>query len=148
MSEESNQPSRRGQIFLFLCWLVLFLGFAAYFDLSSHSGVEDAARYNSTKAQINTLKAVLLAFNKRTDAWPTSKEGLLVLTQPKPDPKNTETSVCLLKPSALVDPWGSDFQYAYPAQRSKDAFDLWSMGADKRSGTDDDIGNWTQTATK
>lgn len=146
MSEESHQPQRRGKVFLFLFWLFLFLGLAVYFHLSSYSGVEDAARYHSTKAQINTLKSVLLAFNKRTGAWPTTKEGLLVLTPPAPDPKNTGNSVCLLKPSVLVDPWGSDFQYAYPAQRSKDAFDLWSMGPDKRSDTEDDIGNWPASA--
>lgn len=146
MSTELNQPNRSGRILLFFFWLFLFLGVVFYFDSTSNYAVEEAAQYTTTEAQINTLKVALSAFNKRTGTWPTSKEGLLALVLTVPDP-TTGIAKPVVKPEALIDPWESDFQYAYPAQRSKDAFELWSMGPDKRSGTEDDIGNWPASAT-
>ena len=41
-----------------------------------------------------------------------------------------------------LDPWGEPYQYAYPGQKNKGSYDLWSKGQDKQSGTADDIGNW------
>jgi general secretion pathway protein G len=41
-----------------------------------------------------------------------------------------------------VDPWGNPYQYRYPAERSSRAYDVWSMGEDRQSGTEDDVGNW------
>jgi type II secretion system protein G len=40
------------------------------------------------------------------------------------------------------DPWGRRYQYRSPGSHNVDAYDLWSMGPDGLSGTDDDIGNW------
>lgn len=43
-----------------------------------------------------------------------------------------------------ADPWGSPIQYNYPGTHMTDnSPDIWSMGPDKQSGTNDDIGNWS-----
>ena len=42
------------------------------------------------------------------------------------------------------DPWGNDYQYAYPGTHGKE-FDVWTFGADGQEGGDEinaDIGNW------
>ena len=44
--------------------------------------------------------------------------------------------------SLPLDPWGNPYQYRYPAQKSKDGYDVWSMGPDGQNETEDDIGNW------
>lgn len=50
----------------------------------------------------------------------------------------------LEKGKAPVDPWGNPIQYQYPgSHQGADAGpDIWSMGKDKQSGTQDDISNW------
>jgi general secretion pathway protein G len=40
------------------------------------------------------------------------------------------------------DPWGNEYQYAYPGEANPNSYDIWSYGPDGSSGTDDDIGNW------
>ncbi len=42
----------------------------------------------------------------------------------------------------LKDPWGNDYHYQAPGQKSGGDYDLWSNGPDAQSGTADDIGNW------
>ena len=38
-----------------------------------------------------------------------------------------------------TDPWGNDFMYRFPGDRSKDGFDLFSNGPDGKAGTEDDV---------
>lgn len=40
-----------------------------------------------------------------------------------------------------VDPWGNDYQYAYPGTRNPETYDLFSLGKDGVE-SDDDIVNW------
>lgn len=42
----------------------------------------------------------------------------------------------------LQDPWANEYQYAYPGTHNEKGFDLWSMGPDGKSDTEDDIRNW------
>ena len=44
------------------------------------------------------------------------------------------------------DPWGMEYKYRYPAQKSKKPYDVYSLGKDGVEGTEDDIGNWKATA--
>ena len=41
------------------------------------------------------------------------------------------------------DPWGADYQYAYPGSHKPLKFDLYSLGEDG-SQSEDDIANWKQ----
>ena len=42
-----------------------------------------------------------------------------------------------------TDPWGNEYQYAYPPERGKGDFpDIWSWGPDGEDDTEDDITNW------
>jgi general secretion pathway protein G len=44
-------------------------------------------------------------------------------------------------PDDLKDAWGHPMNYRYPGRRHLDSYDLWSVGPDGESGTDDDISN-------
>jgi general secretion pathway protein G len=49
-----------------------------------------------------------------------------------------------VKEKEIIDPWDEQYVYVYPGQRNRD-FDLFSLGADKQEGGEDenaDIGNW------
>ena len=41
----------------------------------------------------------------------------------------------------LMDPWDNMYQYRYPGLQGRE-FDVYSLGADRIDGTEDDIGNW------
>lgn len=43
----------------------------------------------------------------------------------------------------LIDPWGRRYQYLAPGRRNPGGYDLWSLGADGREDTGDEIGNWS-----
>lgn len=44
--------------------------------------------------------------------------------------------------NALTDPWGNNYLYLNPGINNKDSYDLWSVGQDGVSGSEDDIRNW------
>ena len=45
-----------------------------------------------------------------------------------------------------LDPWGNEYQYRYPGIHNQKGYDLWSMGQDGVTSSDD-IGNW-ETSNK
>ena len=40
------------------------------------------------------------------------------------------------------DPWGNDYRYLNPGTHGK-PFEVYSIGADGKEGTADDIGSWS-----
>ena len=45
------------------------------------------------------------------------------------------------------DPWGHDFQYAYPPTHGTAlTAPTWSLGPDGQDGTDNDVTSWTVTS--
>jgi general secretion pathway protein G len=46
-------------------------------------------------------------------------------------------------PQIPIDPWGDKYIYEFPGKHNPDSYDLMSAGPDGKTGTDDDIGNWT-----
>jgi general secretion pathway protein G len=45
------------------------------------------------------------------------------------------------------DAWNREYQYQYPAKRSKDDYDVYSLGRDGVESADD-IGNWKTARTE
>lgn len=42
------------------------------------------------------------------------------------------------------DPWGREYYYNCPGDRSKHGYDLYSAGPDGEAGNNDDINNWEE----
>ena len=91
------------------------------------------------QAEIASLQSLIFEFEAGMTRYPTQAEGLDVLVSGA----DSEEGLCsrnLLK-SFPNDPWGRPFQYRIPATRSKQPFEVFSLGPDGVvSG--DDIGNW------
>ena len=49
-----------------------------------------------------------------------------------------------IREKAAVDPWKQDYRYKYPGARNPNGYDIWSIGADGKDGTDDDVTNWEE----
>ncbi len=47
-----------------------------------------------------------------------------------------------VKKGIAKDPWGSEYVYSAPGTYNKDSYDLFSIGADRKEGTEDDVVNW------
>jgi general secretion pathway protein G len=76
-------------------------------------------------ADIHALDVQLEAYKSKNGSFPTTQEGLAVLGKvPK-------------------DPWLSDYVYHCPGSFHRDRYDLFSLGADRRSNTPDD--DWGDT---
>jgi general secretion pathway protein G len=107
-------------------------------------GQVDQAKVSKAKADVQALEAALTMYRIDNSRYPTSEQGLAALVQKPNDPaiKNWKPGGYLDRISK--DPWGNDYQYAYPGTHGKD-YDVFSMGADGQpggEGLDADIGNW------
>jgi len=75
-------------------------------------------------------------------APPTTEQGLGALVSmptSQPVPRRWRR----LMTDIPLDPWGQLYYYEFPARRgTKESFDLYSAGPDRKPGTPDDIGNW------
>ena len=88
----------------------------------------------------NSLATPLMSYKLAIGRYPSTEEGLNALLN-APESAGDRWKGPYVR-SLPLDPWGNPYQYRYPAQKSKDGYDVWSMGPDGQNETDDDIGNW------
>jgi general secretion pathway protein G len=95
----------------------------------------DDAKKDRARIDVRMLTQVVETYQVKHSDFPPS---LAVLTQPEPD-----GSKPYLEHGALLDPWGREYQYAFPGQHHAltGKPDIWSLGprAGDASGM---IGNW------
>ncbi len=100
----------------------------------------DSAKRKIARGDLAHIKVALDLYRLHNDRYPTTEEGLDILLLPGKSKDWTEPFLDR-KP---LDPWERKYQYRHPAARSRAGYDLWSMGPDRRDGTEDDIGNWQE----
>jgi general secretion pathway protein G len=99
------------------------------------------AKIQATKTQIDAnFSAALETFKAKVGRYPKTDEGLHALTM-KP---MGEGGPLLWK--IPRDPWGNEYQYAYPGVHNADSYDLSSFGPDGKPDTGDDITNWPESS--
>ncbi len=106
--------------------------------------VRARANRQTSELFIKNMKAPLDMFQLAVGRYPTTQEGLgALLSAPSTlsDPSKWDGPYVEENVSG-VDPWGNPYQYAFPGTHSQSRYDLWSMGPDGISETDDDIGSW------
>ena len=109
-------------------------------------GNVDVAKEVKAETDIKALSTQLQVYESRNLTPPTTEQGLQALVQrPTSDPVPEKWTQ--LMEEVLKDPWGKQYQYKQPAERSKKAYDLYSLGPDGVE-SEDDIGNWKRTETK
>lgn len=96
---------------------------------------------NLAKSMVSDAFAVpMMSFKLSVGRYPTTEEGIKAL-ETAPDSLGERWKGPYVR-NLPLDPWGNPFQYRFPAQKSKDGYDLWSNGPDGQPDTEDDIGNW------
>ncbi|MBC2592727.1 type II secretion system major pseudopilin GspG [Ruficoccus amylovorans] len=86
-----------------------------------------------------TGPTALMAYRLNMGGYPTTEQGLAVL-RTAPANAGSRWKGPYLKKEPL-DPWGNPYQYRQPGTHNENGYDLWSLGADGKEGSDD-IGNW------
>lgn len=122
-----------------LLLVVTIIGILAGAVILNFSGTTNEARIARAKADISTIGAALNMFEITIGQFPTSDQGLQALVE---NPGIEGWTRPFIQKKTFKDPWGREYRYVYPAQKSTMDFDLFSLGPDGQEGTEDDIGNW------
>lgn len=94
----------------------------------------------SVKAALATLETALDVYEVDIGRFPTTAEGLSMLTKQPKDAKDWKGPY--VKGEVPKDPWGYPYHYKHPGTRNPNGFDLASAGPDGKPDTADDVGNW------
>jgi general secretion pathway protein G len=133
---------QRGFTLLELLVVLVILGMLAALAGPRVMKYVSSAKSDTAKIQIEELSAALDMYKLEVGRHPNSQEGLQALVE-APGGATNWNGPYLKKKSIPKDPWGADYIFVSPGQHG--AFDLSSLGADKREGgegEDKDIVNW------
>ncbi len=142
MKQKPQTTAQRGFTLLELLVVLVILGLLAAVAGPRVMKYVSGAKTDTAKLQVEELSAALDMFKLENGKHPTSQEGLQALVEAPPGATNWNGPY-LKKKTVPKDPWGVDYHYESPGQHG--AFDLYSLGADKREGgegEDKDIVNW------
>ena len=95
--------------------------------------------------QVALIATPLEGYYMDNGNYPSTDQGIEALwTQPKDLPPSAKWDGPYLPKPLPYDPWGRPYHYILPGKHNPDKYDFWSSGPDGKSGTADDIGNWSE----
>jgi general secretion pathway protein G len=133
---------RKGFTLIEVLVVVAILGILAAIIVPRLMDRPDEAKRVAAKADVQALTSALKIYRLDNGFYPSTDQGLgalVVRPTTNPVPGNWKQYLDRLP----KDPWGSDYQYLQPGQRSE--IDVFSLGADRARGGEGnaaDIGNW------
>jgi general secretion pathway protein G len=125
------------------------IGLLVGLSVSKINGIFSSRQEDVAKMFVqSSLKASLFAYKLDVGDYPSTAEGLQALLVAPAGKGDRWRRAYIDSPTGKppLDPWGHEYQYAYPGTKNKGDYDLWSMGPDGQNGTADDIGNWPPPA--
>ena len=100
------------------------------------------AEINTAKTQVKVLDEAVMTYYMDVREFPKKLEDLVTGT----DGGDSKWKGPYLKPAKVPkDPWGTEYQYEWPAAHNKKSPDIYSYGPDKAAGGEGDaadITNW------
>jgi general secretion pathway protein G len=136
-------PRATGFTLLEILVVLAIIGLLAGLAITNVDKIFGGAQAETTRLLVNqTMKTSLTTYRIHMGSYPSTSEGLQALITPPGNRSERWNGPYIEGGKLPADHWGEPLQYAYPGQRNKDSYDLWSKGPDKQSGTADDIGNW------
>ena len=97
---------------------------------------------DAAKLFVASLETPMMQFRINTESYPETGEGLTVLKAPTARIVSKWKGPYIKPDKELLDPWKQPYRYRCPGLHNPNSYDVWSIGPDGKSGTDDDIGNW------
>lgn len=93
---------------------------------------DEQAKITAARAQIGTISTSIKMYKVNNRNLPPSLDALV-----KP-PANVPVKRPFIEANGIMDPWDNKYIYKSPGREGK-AYEVYSAGADKREGTDDDV---------
>lgn len=126
--------------------VVFIIGLLSTVVLVNVLGARTDAQSKTAQANVAALSQSLERYALQLYNYPSEDQGLEALVS-LPDGLANEA---LYPRGGFIqklptDPWGRPYQYVFPAERSNDSYDVFSLGADGEIGGEAenaDIGNW------
>lgn len=147
-ARHSTSPFRNPQSAFTLIEIVIVLTIISILAAGSIymlKGNVDVAKETRVDGDLQNLMTQLQLYEARNMRPPTTEQGLKALVE-KPTTEPLPEKWTALLEEVPKDPWGQEYKYRYPAQKSKKAYDVYSVGKDGVEGNEDDIGNWKAAA--
>ena len=135
------RQSKRGFTLVELLLVLTILGILAALVIPKFSGRTEQARTTAAQTQISNFGTALDNFEVDNGYYPKGKNGLMDLVSQPRDTQNWRGPY--LKGEIPMDPWGRAYFYECPGKHNPSSYDLMSAGLDGRTGTEDDVCNWT-----
>jgi general secretion pathway protein G len=144
MKRRPYKRNEAGFTLIELMVVIVIIGLLSTFVVLNVLPAQDTAMVEKAKADVALLEQAVEMYRLDNLSYPTIEQGLEALvTAPaelaSPERYRKDGYVRRLP----TDPWGSPYQYVQPGEHG--AFDIYSLGANKRlggDGLDADIGNW------
>ncbi len=131
----------RGFTLIELLLVLVILGILAAIVVPKFSGRTEQAKETAAKTQIAGFSTALDAYEVDTGGYPKGADGLMNLVQAPSDVQGWKGPYMKDVPA---DPWGRPYVYVSPGRNNPNSYDLYSLGADGREGTEDDVTNWNK----
>jgi len=139
--QKHKYTDRRAAFTLVEMLLVLvILAVLAAIVIPKFSGRSQQAKETAAKSQISSIEIALDSYEVDTGSYPQGSAGLNALVDQPNNVQNWKGPY--LKKGVPLDPWGNAYVFTCPGKNNQKGYDLMSVGADGRSGTEDDIVNW------
>jgi general secretion pathway protein G len=122
------------EIMLVVTIIALLVASGIYFTKGQYEFAQDTR----IRGDLQSISSQLKLYQAMTGSYPSTAQGLKALVT---RPEGVRQWRQLLDRVPL-DPWQNEYGYASPGRHNSEAFDLYSMGADRKPDTADDIGNW------
>lgn len=122
------------EIMLVLGIIAVLVGSAIYLLV----GNLDVAKEARVRADIKAIKTQLGVYEMQNLRPPTTEQGLEALVN-RPGGEPAPRRWRQLMEKVPLDPWGEPYVYYWPGKKNPKGYDLFSKGADRQLGGDDDI---------
>ena len=133
--QPQKTSSQAGFTLIEIMVVIVILAILAGLVVPRVVGQSDKARVKTTETALSTVSNALDMYKVDNSRYPTSAQGLDVLTTPPADAKNYPEGG-YIKGGYPTDGWENELQYASPGSEGR-PYDLFSLGADNQQGGED-----------
>lgn len=139
-----SRPGRKAFTLIEILVVVVIIAVLATLVAPSVFQHVGEARTTTARTQIAMLGAALDGYRLNVGRYPTTAEGLAALWE-RPASTPVGWRGPYLRRSVPLDPWGNPYVYSSPGEHDRSAYDLSSLGADRREGGEGeaaDVTSW------
>ena len=140
-SKDFARKSSRGFSLVEVLIVLALIGMLAGLAVANIDKIFGGAKKKTARAFVtSSMETAMQTYMLDIGKYPTSLKDL----KTNPGAGSRWNGPYVKESTKFTDPWGNEYQYRTPGQKSQGSYDVWSNGPDGQPGTADDIGNWDE----